>query len=322
MTSTLPPVVVEATRHDQRDGTDHVESRHRGHVVVVGPDDEVAIAIGDAEQVTFFRSAVKPWQALASLAILEEHGVPLPSEEELAVSWASHRAEPIHLRAVRTLLDRSGTPPDQLTCPEALSVDPAAGWARLHHNCSGKHALFALAGRALGCSRERLLDPAGPLQTRVLAELGRAFGPSRAIAVDGCGAPAIAAPLDALARGFRRLADQAGVPVVEAGHAHPTLVGGTGRLETALLGAGITAKPGAEGVFAAAWRDDRGCWGLALKIEDGAARAAEAAAYAVVTALGVAAADLWEAPAVLGGGAPVGRVVATGDLVRAVAGRA
>jgi L-asparaginase II len=69
--------------------------------------------------------------------------------------------------------------------------------------------------------------------------------------------------------------------------AEPAMVAGTDRHCTALLAAGrgrLVAKTGAEGYYAAAI-PDRGL-GLALKAEDGASRASEAAVTALLRRFG------------------------------------
>jgi L-asparaginase II len=292
-----------------------VESRHLGHLVVTGDDGEVVHALGEPARLTFVRSTAKPFQATACLELLGATAEDLEGEE-VALSWASHRAEPHHLATARRLAGRSGTDVDELTCPPARGEDdPAAPEARVQHNCSGKHGLFALVGRALGVPRDRLLDPAGPLQRPVLAVVEDALGPTAGLGTDGCGAPAPAVPLIALARGFAALAvEDRWARVREAGLAHPQLVGGTGRLESALLAAGVVAKVGAEGVFAAGWRTaEGGRRGLAVKAEDGAERAATVAAHALLVAAGVVAEEVWSPAPVLGGGVPVGRVRAALD---------
>jgi L-asparaginase II len=301
--------LVEVTRRDARQGIEVIESVHSGHLAVVGGDGEVRGAIGDPWAAIFTRSAVKPFQATACLELLGAHD--RPSDAELAVAWSSHRAEPRHLAAVRALLARSGTDPDALTCPPAVGdADPGAVPTRLRHNCSGKHALFALAGHRLGCPRGQLLDPDGPLQHHVLGVLTEVLGRPLAVGVDGCGAPAVVVPLNGLARAFADLAVSPRFEAVRrAGVAQPGLVGGEGRLESALLAAGVVAKVGAEGVFAAGWRDADGAGrGIAVKVADGAARAANAATAAVLVGLGVVAPDRWRDPPPLGGGRPQGEV--------------
>jgi len=307
--------LVEVTRRDVRTATGLVESMHTGHLVVTGPDGVMA-AVGDPDVVTFVRSTAKPFQATACLELLGVSGVE-PSAAEVAVGWSSHRAEQVHIDAVMRLLHRSGTSPDDLTCPPAVAdVDPGAAPARISHNCSGKHALFALAGMETGSPRQRLLDVDGPLQRVVLAGLVDAFGPLTAIGVDGCGAPAVAVPVVAVADAYRTLVvGDRFARVREAGFVHPRLVGGTGRLESALLSAGVVAKPGAEGMFAVGWKGlDGSARGLAVKIADGDQRAAATVVATVLMDLEVVPRDTWAPPPPLGGGRPAGSVRATPAL--------
>lgn len=302
--------LVEVTRRDQRTGQERVESVHHGAMVVVGPDGEVVGALGDPEGLTFVRSAVKPFQVAACLESLSVSG-PAPSPQEIAVSCASHRAEPRHLDVVTQLLQRSGTRADELTCPPAVGLDdPAAAPVRLRHNCSGKHAMFALTGAEMGAPRDTLLDPDGPLQSVVLKVLDEALGPVQGIAVDGCGAPAVLVPLVRLARGFASLAvDDRWSAVREAMLGSPGLVGGEGRAETALLEEGVLAKPGAEGVFGASFTDARGqAYGVALKISDGASRASATALVGLLEQMEVVPTATWTSPPPTGGGHPVGEV--------------
>ncbi len=320
-----PQLLAEVTRRDQRDGTEVVESTHAGHLVVCGPEGAVVAAVGDPGRCTFARSTVKPLQAAACLEVLAAHGwgddaLPLP---ELAVAWSSHRGEPAHLAAITDLLARSGTPASALTCPPAVpEADPGAMPSRLLHNCSGKHALFALAGSALGVRGPALLDPDAAVQQQVLGVLAAMLGRPAALGVDGCGAPAVAVPLYRLAAGFQRvLTDPRCARVRAAGAAHPLLVGGQGRLESALCGAGVTAKVGAEGVYAVAWHDRAGApWSLAIKAEDGASRGVGAVVNALLVALGVVAAGTWQPPPPLGGGRPAGHVRPAPGVLDAVVG--
>lgn len=309
-----PAPLVETTRR-VRDGDGRVESRHRGHLVLVGPDGHVAAGLGDTARSTFVRSAAKPFQATVALELADRDVPPGP----LAVGWASHRGEPEHLAAVTRLLALAGLGPEDLTTPATAPDGVGGGTSPLAHNCSGKHAMFALAGVAVGCRGRGVLDPDGPVQGPVLATLCEvlADGAPVPVAVDGCGAPAVAAPLRGLADAYRRLAgpEDRWAPVATAGLNNPHLVGGTGRLETALLGVGVVAKPGAEGVFAAGWRDDRGAWGLAIKVEDGASRAASVALAGFLAAVGVADPGGWDRPEVLGGGRPAGEVRPSPDLL-------
>lgn len=306
--------LAEVTRHDRRSGMDLVESLHCGHLVVADAQGAVRGDLGDPHVPVFVRSSVKPLQAAACLELLDEAQVATPAAPELAVASASHRGEPRHLEAVRTLLQRAGVGADRLTCPPATAAaDPAAVASRLQHNCSGKHAMFALAGLTLGVGGPALLDPEGPLQRRVLAELEDALGSLSGLGVDGCGAPAAVAPLSGLAAAFARLVGEPRYARVrDAMLAHPGHVGGEGRSETALLGAGVVAKPGAEGVYGVGWTDASGePRGLAVKASDGSGRGIAAALNALLEDIEVVAPGSWTPPPPLGGGVPVGVVRAT-----------
>ncbi len=148
----------------------------------------------------------------------------------------------------------------------------------------------------------------------MLATLAQVVGPLAGVSTDGCGAPAVAASLAGLARGYAELADPDGrwAPIAAAGRAHPDLVGGRGRLESVLLAGGIVAKPGAEGVFAAGWTgSDGGVRAAALKISDGASRGSSTALHGLLTAAGLVAEEAWRPPPVMGGSRRVGEVLAS-----------
>ena len=136
--------------------------------------------------------------------------------------------------------------------------------------------------------------PDHPVQVRiarVLEELtGCRLGPE-VRGIDGCSVPNWAMPLSGLAQAFARLATGEGMDAARARRlagaspqacwAHPDLVAGPGRLDTLVmqrLPGQVLMKSGAEGVYCGAF-PERGL-GFALKIDDGAKRAAEAVAVA------------------------------------------
>lgn len=249
-----------------------VESRHQAHAVVVRGG-EILKSWGDPDLVAYIRSAAKPLQALPLVPY------DLPSDE-LAIACASHEARPDQLVAVRALLERAGATADDLECG-------AEHGSRLRHNCSGKHAGFLYLSRARGWDREGYRLPEHPLQQELLAlvaaTVGRPAG-DVALAVDGCGVPTFALSLREMAGIFAGLA--AGEPagaetVVAAMTAHPELVGGQQAVDTLVMRAlpCAVAKRGAEGVLCAGLPDGTG---VALKVQDGAYRAAYAAAGVVL----------------------------------------
>ncbi len=112
---------------------------------------------------------------------------------------------------------------------------------------------------------------------------------------DGCGIPTYHMPLRNLATGMARLADPSQLPkaradaakrLLNAMAAEPFFVNGTGGFTTEVMAAvkSVRVKGGAEGVYAAAL-PELGL-GMALKIDDGAMRAAECAAAHILRGLG------------------------------------
>lgn len=292
MMSDIAPVLVEMWRGDM------VESRHRGAFAVVDTAGRVVEAQGDVGRLIYARSAIKPLQALP----LIESGAAdafAVSTQELALACASHGGEPAHVAAVGGWLDRLGLTADDLECgahapshaPSARALlttgqDPSP----LHNNCSGKHTGMLAICRHLGDPTRGYIAFDHPAQRRVVAVLSAMCGRNLATAprgIDGCGLPQLGLPLQALALAFARFGAPAYLPagrqaacrrLAQAMRDHPFLIAGSGRFCTQAIeiaGGKALVKTGAEGVFAATI-PARGL-GIALKIDDGAARAAEAA---------------------------------------------
>lgn len=303
------PVIAEVVR------SGFVESRHRGRIVALGDDAQTLLAFGDVDAPILPRSALKPLQTLTMLDL----GWRPVDDASVAIATASHSGQPEHLGAVRRILDNAGldesalqnTPdlPLHRETAEAL-LRGGGGRDRMHQNCSGKHAAMLATCRARGWPTDSYRDPAHPLQEAIRARLEELAGERiTTVTVDGCGAPAYAVSMRGLARSFTAVAS---TRVGAAMRAHPHLVGGTGRDVTALMTAlpGMTAKDGAEGVFAVAVDD---AVAVVVKIEDGAGRARTPVLVAALRAVGVSvpALDAVSSVAVLGHGEPVGAVRAT-----------
>ncbi len=278
-----------------------VESRHRASLALVDRSGRLVRAIGEPDPPVYPRSAIKPLQAipLVESGAADAFGA---SEEELALACASHGGEPFHVRAVARWLARLGLDETALACgPQVPSHDPSAralfasggSPGRIHNNCSGKHAGMLTLARHLGVPEAGYERPDHPVQRAIRAVLDELTdgAPLDPPAVDGCGVPTWAMPLRALALAFARLATPEDLPphraaacrrITAAMHRAPLMVAGTGRLCSTLLATApdLVVKTGAEGVFAAA-RAGTGL-GLALKVEDGAGRAAQVALLAAL----------------------------------------
>lgn len=285
-------LIVEVTR-----GT-AVESRHRAIVAVVRPDGSVVEAHGDIGHAVFPRSAIKPIQSLGLLetGAADAFGC---SAAEIAISAASHGGEPMHVATVTAWLNRMGLDAGDLECgahmpthapsAEILIRDREAPDAR-HNNCSGKHTAMLAVCLHMGWPTKGYIERAHPLQKRIEKTYEDMLGVSLAGAptgLDGCSLPQIAVPVKALATGIARLACPDALDagrasacrrMADAMRAHPEMLAGTGRFCTraTIAARGRTImKTGAEGVYMAAVPHAK--IGIALKIEDGAGRAAEVA---------------------------------------------
>lgn len=296
-----------------------VESRHHGSVVVLDGKGAVTASAGDVAAPVFPRSSNKPMQAVGML----RQGLRPPEPADLAVVCASHYGQEPHLARVRGMLAAGGLDETALQCPPDLPLEQEAreallraggGPTRVQMNCSGKHAGMLLTCLAAGWPYDAYRDPAHPLQRGLRDAVADLAGePVAATGVDGCGAPLFALSLTGLATAFLRLVD--GEPgsveraVADAMRIHPHLVAGTGAGDTRLMAgvAGLLAKSGAEGVAAVAVPE---VGAVAVKVDDGAARARLPVLVSALRRLGLEAPvldELADTP-VLGGGEPVGAV--------------
>ncbi len=262
---------------------------------------------------TLLRSVAKPFQAVP----LVEDGVTTRfalTAAELALTCASHNSEDVHIAAARSILQKVGLDETALICGAHPPLLPSRAAelremgleeAAITSNCSGKHAgMLALAVHHGWPSRGYELR-AHPVQRRMAGEVARWTGLATAdlrLETDGCGVPCFGVPLISLARGAARFAgavskgQEGPRAVAEAMTAHPFMVAGSGRLCTALMSTakdGLFAKVGAEGVYAAG-SPEAGV-GVALKVEDGAWRAAPPALLAVLRVVGLLGETAWEA---------------------------
>ena len=287
---TSGPVAVEVMRGGA------VESRHRAAVAVVDSDGRVVLSAGDIERAIFPRSAIKPVQALALVetGAAEEFGL---GDAEIALACASHGGDSRHVAVVRDWLARLGFGAADLECGAHYPTDAAAHRALaarreapspLHNNCSGKHAGFLSVARHLGQDTRGYVEFTHPVQQRVIGILEQMSGLDLADAargLDGCSIPALALPLGNIALAMARLADPSDQPIrrqkaarriLAAMAAEPHLIAGDGQFATRVIARTKTralVKPGAEGVYCAIF-PELGL-GAAIKIADGAARAAE-----------------------------------------------
>ena len=296
------PFLAEVTR-----GT-AVESRHAGIAAVVDATGTVVHQWGDIDQPIFPRSAIKALQALVFVETGAADAFNL-GDQELALACASHFGMPMHTRPIAAWLDRIGLRPADLNCGAHYPLDratanqlvaAAATPTPLHNNCSGKHTAMLTTAAHLGEPTAGYEQPDHPVQRRVTAALSQMYGYDLDPAprgTDGCSIPTIAVPLRNVALAMARFAAPDGLPTARAAAArrvytavtgHPALTAKPGFFDTDVMAATHGAaliKTGAEGVYCAAVPDKS--LGIALKILDGAPRAAQVAMAAVLRHVGV-----------------------------------
>jgi len=286
---------------------DVIESRHRVSFAIADASGAIVLARGKVERPVFPRSAIKMLQAIPLIETGAADRFAL-TPSELALACASHNGEPRHADGVEAWLSRLDLSPDDLECgshPPSHDISAQSltqsgqSPSPLHNNCSGKHAGMLTLAKHLEVDTKGYIHPDHPVQ-QVISKTLAAVTDVRTLpipAIDGCGIPTFAIPLQSLAVAMAKFASPAD-PNSTRGRAsnrlaaaiqqHPALVAGLGRPCTLIMIAipGIVVKTGAEGVFTAAL--PKLGLGIALKVEDGATRASSVALMALLEMLGAA----------------------------------
>jgi L-asparaginase II len=284
-----------------------IESRHRVHAVVMGKKGETHFRWGDPTLSFYPRSTVKLLQAAAWV----KHGIDRDfglGPEHLAIACGSHHGEEAHTSLVEAWLGKLGLKEDDLECgahapyhaPTAQAlVREGKTPTQLHNNCSGKHSGLLTLCRARGWETQGYSFYDHPVQQALRETLGDFYGAEMDKAlwgIDGCGIPTYSVSLRALATSMAHAADprnldrglgEAVRALSAAIGSRPAFIGGTNSFCSQVVAeteGRVLAKVGAEGVYGA-WIPHTGV-GIAMKSEDGAARATEVAMAAVLRELG------------------------------------
>ena len=294
------PILVEVTRGG------HVESRHRASVAVALPSGELVLSLGDVQTPSYPRSAIKAFQALPLMANPNVDQMAL-TDEEIALICSSHSGEPIHVKVARQILRKACALESELACgaqwPEAeFGYELAAKGQKpgaIHNNCSGKHGAMLALAALIGAGTLGYTDPQHPVQVQIADAIQDICSCQVSLApcgVDGCSAPNWALPFAGVATGFARFSNGEGlseefaaaaVRIRNAVAAEPYMVAGANRFCTSIMEitkARAFVKFGAEGVMCAALPKRN--LGIAVKCDDGAARAAEVVMAHLLVAFG------------------------------------
>ena len=295
---------------------DQLESSHTGRMAIASASGDVLGIVGDPCEPTFPRSAIKLIQALPLVETGAAQHFDL-GDAELALACASHSAAPVHVATATRLLARADLGPQCLACGAQLPIGTGEQRAflrtgeaptALHNNCSGKHAGMLVTARHMQEDIEHYQLAHHPVQQRVRQTIEEvvAIDLNGVIpGIDGCSLPNWALPLDRLAIAFARLITGEGLTpsrhravqrLLEACWREPVMMGGKDRFDTEVLTrfpGEVFIKTGAEGVYCGAIRS-LGI-GFAVKVTDGAKRAAEMAVGTILSRFLDEAADLGQA---------------------------
>lgn len=266
-----------------------LENVHLGVLCGVSDQGEVIYEVGNAEHMTFLRSAAKPFQAIPVMKqnIAEKYGL---TAAEAAMFAASHRGETYHIEALESIMAKTGLKEEQLLCCPTYPLNDEPKFAlmrenkpprKLYHNCSGKHLGILAAAREMGLPTETYWQPSHPLQQDILhtlADMAEYPVDQIKVGVDGCGFPIFALPLKSIATAYLKLAcpelihdaetREAVQRMVRYMHAAPDSIASHQFICSELLrDDNIVAKGGAKGVYCFSLIRERVAF--ALKVIDG-----------------------------------------------------
>ncbi|MEM5582211.1 MULTISPECIES: asparaginase [unclassified Roseibium] len=282
------------------------ESLHRGSIAIADASGKSVFEIGNVGGLVFPRSAIKALQALPLVESGAAEALDL-SDAELALACASHSGEVVHANSARVMLMKAGLTEDDLECgpqwPQRMEDAARLVLANespcgLHNNCSGKHAGFLGLARVMGVQTKGYVEPGHPVQREVKLVMEQLTGDTLSEDVcgtDGCSIPTYASPLEGFARAFAAFGTGEGLEPLRADAARrifdacinePFMVAGTDRFCTRVMETfrgRVFVKTGAEGVYCGAIPELG--FGIALKCDDGATRAAEVMMATVLESL-------------------------------------
>lgn len=281
--------MVEVTR------SNFTESVHHGVAVLINSSGEILKEWGDSNTLIYPRSALKPIQSLN----LYKDGVAEAlnlSDDFIALTTASHHAENIHQKMINKWLKKIKLKENHLSCGPSWPwniKDQFKAYAKykvkrkIFHNCSGKHCGHLAVSKYKNLPIKNYQHKDHPIQKdliKLIEDLSKYK--IKNIGVDGCTLPNPLIPLNKFAFAAAQLADYKKLDehsdiakrIFNSCVKFPEIAGGSKSINSILtkLSKGKAfVKNGAEGVFVAIIPEQKSA--LAVKITDGAARAAEVA---------------------------------------------
>lgn len=289
--------MVEVTR------CNFTESTHHGVAVLINSSGEILREWGNSNILIYPRSALKPIQSLN----LYKDGIAEAlnlSDDFIALTTASHHAENIHQKMISNWLKKINLKESYLSC------GPSWPWnikdqfkvhakykvkRKIFHNCSGKHCGHLAVSKYKNLPIKNYQHKNHPIQKdliKLIEDLSKYK--IKNIGVDGCTLPNPLIPLKKFTFAMAQLADYKKINehsaitkrIFDSCTKFPEITGGSKSINailTKLSKGKVFFKNGAEGVFVAIIPDLKSA--LAVKIIDGASRAAEVAIAGLISEL-------------------------------------
>ncbi|MHB8135540.1 MAG: asparaginase [Anaerolineaceae bacterium] len=283
--------LVEATRGGI------VESIHYGAIAIVDIHGNLFASCGDPKLVSYMRSSSKPLQAIPLLELGGAKQFNL-TQQEIAITCASHDGTDMHVEIVRKFQEKTGLQENDLLCGTHPAIDKATAEAMLlrgekpgpnRHNCSGKHTGFLAQALLRNLSKEDYINPLHPVQQTIIqtfTEMCEVAPEDLIIGIDGCSVPVFALPLENAALGIARLCDPSDLSanraeackmITSSMTAYPELIADFNEFDTRLMqvtDGKIITKRGAEGyqiigLLPGSIAPDSPALGISIKISDG-----------------------------------------------------
>ena len=283
--------------------SDFIESIHYGVAVLINSEGKILKEWGNSNILIYPRSALKPIQSLN----LYKDGVAEAlnlSDNLIALTTASHHAETIHQKMVDNWLNKMNLNENHLSCGPAWpwnEKDQFEAYSKykikrkIFHNCSGKHCAHLAVSKYKNLPIENYNQKSHPIQKDLINLIEDLSNYKiKNIGIDGCTLPNPLIPLKKFALTAAQIADYNKLNensaitkrIFESCTKFPEIAGGTNSVNSVLtkLSKGkIFFKNGAEGVFVAIIPELKSA--LAVKIADGATRAAEVAVSGLISEL-------------------------------------
>ena len=289
--------MVEVTRSNE------VESVHYGTAVLINSSGEVLKEWGNSDLLIYPRSALKPIQSLNLYKDGVAEGLKL-TDEYIALTTASHHAEDLHQKMITEWLQKINIGEDKLCCgadwPWNMDDKFKANLKykkkrRIFHNCSGKHCGHLAVSKYKDLPIENYNQNNHQIQKDLINLIENLSNfKIKNIGIDGCTLPNPLIPLKKFALAAAKIVDYKSLNeasdiakrIFDSCVKFPEITGGSKSVNCALtkLSKGKAFfKNGAEGVFVAIIPEQKSA--LAVKITDGAARAAEVAIAGLISEL-------------------------------------